>query len=198
MWTVAIVVVVLLTVAGLAVLRRIGGTLYVFRHDGFTAFGRRPDPPHNTDEQGLEKAIARLLPGDVFDMLWISTREDEYGGLILTVESGVPVLQVDFKTQSEQVRLKGFREDMASHGLTGSEDSNGFSGGSGEEFRVTTIEYRLANQPTMVKEAVEAALSNLEPGYSSGYYVRGSSLGAIVGSRPGLKFIPASDPLSDL
>jgi hypothetical protein len=199
MWAWIIVVLVLFAIGALVALLRARGTLYVFRNNGFTAFsaGGRSQS-HHTSADGLLKAINRLLPGDVFDMLWVSTRDDDYTGLILTVESGAPTLTVDFKTHGEQAKRESFKKAMAAGGFIGTEDSNGFSGGSGEEFRVTTIEYQLSRTPDMILAAVELAFSALDSGAADGYFLKGSSLAAIVGSRPGVKFVPASDPLSDL
>jgi hypothetical protein len=199
MWLVIGVALVLVVIGALAVMRRSGGAVYFFRNNGFTALstGHRSQP-HHLSADGLRTAIQRLVPADVFDMLWVSTRDDEYTGLIVTVESGTPVLSVDFKTHSEQARREGFKGAMASRGFSGTEDSNGFNGGLGEEFRVTTIEYRLPRAPEQILDAVQAALSALDPAPANGYFAKGSSLAATVGSRPGVKFVPDSDPLGDL
>jgi hypothetical protein len=199
MWIVIGVAVVLAVIGALALMRRSGGSVYFFRSNGFTAYSVGPrSQPHHTSAEGLQKAIQRLVPADVFDMLWVSTRDDEYTGLIVTIESGTPVLNVSFKTHSEQAKRESFKKAMASRGFTGTEDSDGFSGGSGEEFRVTTIEYRLPRAPEKILDAVQVALTAMDPAPADGYFVKGSNLAAIVGSRPGVKFVPDSDPLSDL
>jgi len=198
-WILIGVAVALVLIGALFALLRNRGTLFIFRSDGFTAYsaGGTSDT-HHTSEEGLQNAITRLLPADVFDMLWVSTRDDEYSGVILTVESGTPVLSLTFKTHSEHTKLVDLKKAMASSGFAGTEDSNGFNGGVGEEFRVTSLEYRLPQSSEKVLEAIKSALTNLDPGARDGYFVKGSSLRDIVGSRPGVKFVPNSDPLQDL
>jgi len=199
MWILIGIVLVLLLIGALVALLRNRGTVYIFRSNGYTAFeAGGTSHPHHTSEEGLQKAVKRLLPADVFDMLWVSTRDDEYSGAILTVESGTPVLSLSFKTHSDQVKLGAFKKAMASSGFTGTEDSNGFNGGLGEEFRVTRLEYRLPQSSDKILEAIKSALANLDPGARNGYFVKGSSFRDIAGSRPGVKFVRDSDPLQDL
>ncbi|HLK14680.1 MAG TPA: hypothetical protein VKT78_07730 [Fimbriimonadaceae bacterium] len=189
-----------LVLAG-ALVARLGhrGTIYILRKNGYTSFSQvRSSHHHHTPQEGLQKVIDRLLPANFFDMLWVSTRDDEYSGVILTVDSGTPVLSVTFKTHAEHEKLAAFKRAMTAGGFSGSEESNGFNGGTGEEFRITSLEYRLTPASDKVLEAVECALANLYPGDRDGYFVEGSNLREIVGSRPGVKFVPDSDPLRDL
>lgn len=140
---VGITVVLLVTGAVVAFLSR-SGTLYFFSKYGFigSSFVCKWQP-HHASESTLAVALERLLPGDVFDTLCVPSADDEYSGVVVSMESGTPVLGIQFKTHSEIAKLDLFKKAMDAGGFTGAESLEGYNGGFGEKFRVTYVEYGL-------------------------------------------------------
>jgi len=180
---------IVLTVAVLAWIRR--STVYFVGNSGYVAYSVSEPPAHHVTDAEFNKVIRRFLPGDLFDMLWVSRSDDRYSGLMLTLEGGSPVLSVSFKTQSEQAKLKSFKDALSPLGYVPTENSDGHNGVLTEEYRVTMLEYTLPKSAEAVVEVVNAALANLDPSVKSEYYVSGSSFANGPGASPGVKSEPA-------
>lgn len=185
---------ILALIYAFVILRR--GSVYIVGSTGYRAF-KAESVIHHTDHAGLLKVVARLLKGDIVDMLWVSHFTDQYGGVMVCTVDGVPELSETFKTHSEQLELKAFKVAMNPLGYKLSEGSDGFNGGVGEEFRVTTLEYTLPSQAEEVAKAIETALEHLE-GKSSEYHMTGSLFANGPGEGSGIKFRPREDPLAEI
>jgi len=123
------------------------GTVYFFNGSGYRAFSKGQMHKHEVSQDKLRLVIERMLPGDRFDMLWVSWKDDEYSGIMLTLLDGPPKLSISFKTKTEQPELKSFKAAMAVLNYPVEEDSDSFNGGFGEENRITSLEYPLSNAP---------------------------------------------------
>jgi len=174
------------------------GTTYVFGKSGYTATSNFESKPHRANPDQLHTVISRLLPGDRFDMLWISWTDDRYSGIMVTLDTGSPKLTVSFKTHSEQAKLKSCKKAMDSLGHPFDEESNGFNGGMEEQYRVTNLEYKLPSSEDAIIKAVNVALTNLHGTAPSAYFVEGSLFAHGPGSGSGIKFQPEEDPLLGL
>jgi len=173
------------------------GTIYLTRRWGFTSVGGRKSI-HCTNEDGFREVIQRLLPGDLFDMLWVSWCDDKYSGIMLTVESGSPELSITFKTGSEQAELKSFKEAMAQFGYSLEEDSDSFNGGMAEEHRITSLEYSLPGETDAILKAADTALTNLHGSPPESYVMSGSLFAHGPGFGSGIKFFADEDPLNQI
>jgi hypothetical protein len=174
------------------------GTLYIHGKSGYSATTTGSQQPNRANREQLRKVVARILPGDLFDMLWVSWSDDEYTGLILGRVSAPLKLSVRFKTHSEQARLEAFKSAMTAYKLPMEEASNGFSGGASEKYRVTTVEYTLPKSPEEIVDVIDTALTSLHGAPSETYFLKGSLFAHGPGSGPGIKFSPAEDPLRDI
>jgi len=176
-----------------------GATLYISGvSSSATISGNRAANTHFVSQPGLKNVIERLLKTDKFDSLWISTDKDQYSGLMLEMDSSTPALSIDFKTHRQQAEIKVFKLAMESKGFSGTEDSSGFNGGSGEEYRCTTLEYPLPSSADSVMRALNTAFAALDPKATSGYFVIAFNHSESAWNGPGIKLIPNSDPLRDL
>lgn len=185
-------------VAILAILLKTRATVYFVHPFGFSALSGRENPAHQASREQLGVVIERLLPGDLFDMLWVSRSGDRCGGLMVTLQDGSPVMTVHFKTNSEQAELAAFREAVKDQGFSAEEDSNGFNGGLGEDFRITTLEYRLTGSSQTITNFVEVALKQLQPQEASFFFVSASSYSDGPGKGSGLKVRFPEDPIGGI
>jgi hypothetical protein len=189
---------IFVVLAGVVIWLANNGTVYISHEMGFTAFTGRNDAPDKATRDQFRKVIERLVPGDLFDMLWVSWTDDEYTGLMLTCDRGSPHLSITFKTHSEQAQLKSFKKAMAPLGYSVQENSDGFNGGMGEQHRVTSLEYPLPKSADAIIKAADTALANLHGSPPHAYFLRGSLFAHGPGAGPGITFSPAEDPLRSI
>ncbi|HEY3782624.1 MAG TPA: hypothetical protein VGL56_16190 [Fimbriimonadaceae bacterium] len=184
----------------LAVLRSVllkKGTLYLSHRFGFAAFSSSKKPVHQLNELELQEAVNVMIEEQAFDNLWINRAEDLYGGVILYIEGDHLEMSADFKTNQQQAEIAAFREAMKQRGLDWEEDSDGFNGGFGEEFRVTLLKFSLPKEASVALEAVRYALRQLYPESLEGYFAQAWSSSGVP-NKSGLKYSPIEDPLAQI
>jgi len=171
------------------------GTVYFFNGSGYRAFSKGQMHKHEVSQDKLRLVIERMLPGDRFDMLWVSWKDDEYSGIMLTLLDGPPKLSISFKTKTEQPELKSFKAAMAVLNYPVEEDSDSFNGGFGEENRITSLEYPLPKSADEIVHAANVALTNLQGSAPESFFINATRFVKRPTSGSRIKFDPDQDPL---
>lgn len=152
------------------------------------------DVVHKTDAAGLLKVSARLLRGDIIDVMVASHSAGGYEGVTVWELDGVPTLTKNFEKDTQQSELLAFREVMAPLG----NECCAIYGDSDEDYRTPVQEYVLPTDPEAVTKAIIAALDHLE-GKSSEFYITGCrSAPADLLKKTGIYFRLPENPLAEI
>lgn len=152
-------VVIAAAVAWAAFILLRGGTVYMPRPDGYTAFSPgggdelRPVPRDRYD-----RILRRFIRGDLFDSLWIAHQpKDGQGGLTLHLDGDEVEMEVSFLSLKDPDRLAAFRKSMKSRGYAAAKEDP-WNVGLGQDLESVTLEYRFKKDLDGIRKAVEGAL----------------------------------------
>lgn len=152
-------------------------------------------PVHHATEAQFAVVIDRFLPGDRFDMLWVSRRNDQYSGLMLDIREHKPELSAFFFTKRQSSQIKAFGKAMRAAGYAAHGTPGGYNGGWNEDNLQTDFNISLPRSAKAVIKAVDTALAQLQPTDNQGYYLSASRTADLPAPRQGIVYRPPSDPL---
>lgn len=183
---------------GLAAAKR-RGTVNISFGLGYFGLNRKPDFTHQTNREGMELVLSRFVEHDIYDMLWVSRKEDRYGGLMVTYLHDDVTLRVSFKTRSQANQIEDFRRETETSGYPCEESSDGFNGGFGEEFRETNFEFTLPKDMAIIHTFLDVVLLQLFDTEDT-YFVSASRFSNGPRKLPavGIKVSPKEDPLDGI
>jgi hypothetical protein len=160
-WILAVVAICLV---GFVVLLVRGATVYLSHPMGYTAFNFGTSAESKlrpVSRDRYERILARFVQGDLFDELWVSLNDDEYGGLVLSNEGVETELSVSMPFLKEPERIDSFRTRMASFGYLPT-DEQPFNVGMGDDMESLMLDYRVPTEFGALRRAADVALEALQ------------------------------------
>lgn len=166
---------VAITVAGI--------TIYLPKRNGYTAIslGGDQNQLHPVTRDRLERILARLIRGDLFDNLWVSRLSaGDQLGLTLSLEGDKVQVDANFLSLKNPGLVASFRDAMKSKGYIPIRE-HPWNVGEGIDLESITITYRLERKQGDLQKAIDCGLEAAQ-GQGNGLYVNlwrtDSSVGA--------------------
>jgi hypothetical protein len=156
------VIVAIAAVASLAwVLSKLNGATVYRSHDaGFSAYtlGSASAAPRAVSAERFERVLERFVRGDLFDGLSVHRQgSGDQGGVGLFMEGGRVEASISFLRLKEPERVAAFRDRMAAHGYTTTDETE-WNVGMGIDLDSVTLDYELPRRVEDIRLWVWRAL----------------------------------------